>query len=109
MVGATVVIGAVDRAVVKSLVDGCMANLKIDIAAFERMKGELESRHLHAWVLFHHGQFVDAFPDFEAAAAMAVDRFNEGPYLIRQVGAGAIQLAGGMVFRPSHALDSSGL
>jgi hypothetical protein len=86
-----------------------MTNLKIDIAAFERMKGELEATHLHAWVLFHQGDFVDAFPDFEAAAATAVERFDHGPYLIRQVGAGPIQLAGGMVFRPSHALDTGGL
>lgn len=80
-----------------------MAGLAADIAAFERMKRELEARHLHAWVLFHDGQFVDAFPDFEAAATQAVDRFDEGPYLIRQVGAGPIQLPGGMVFRPAHA------
>ena len=86
-----------------------MANLTIDIAAFERMKAELEIRHLHAWVLFHDGCFVEAFPDFEAAAATAVERFDHGPFLIRQVGAGPIQLAGGMVFRPSHALDTSGL
>ena len=73
------------------------------------MMDELEAKHLHAWVLFHDGRFIAAFPDFEAAAAMAVERFDRGPYLIRQVGAGPIQLAGGMVFRPSHALDTSGL
>ena len=86
-----------------------MASLKADIAAFERMRSELKAKHLHAWVLFHNGQFVDAFPDFEAAASTAVDRFDQGPYLIRQVGAGPVQLPGGMVFRPAHALDTGGL
>ena len=86
-----------------------MASRKADIAAFERMKAELEAKHLHAWVLFRDGEFVDAFPDFEAAATVAVERFDLGPHLIRQVGAGPIQLPGGMVFRPTHALDTGGL
>jgi len=86
-----------------------MADLKVDIAAFERMKPELEARHRSEWVLFHEGALVDAFPDFEAAATVAVDRFDQGPYLIRQVGAEAVQLPGGTVFRPSHSLDTSGL
>lgn len=86
-----------------------MAMLAAEIAAFDRMKAELEAKHLHAWVLFHHGAFIAAFPDFESAATSAVEQFDEGPYLIRQVGAGPIQLPGGMIFRPSHALDTSGL
>ena len=86
-----------------------MTSLRADIAAFEGMRPELEARHLHEWVLFQSGRFVGAFPDFEAAASLAVDRFDAGPYLIRQVGAGPIQLPGGMVFRPSHALDTGGL
>ena len=86
-----------------------MASLHRDIAAFERMKGELEAHHLRDWALFHDGAFVGVFADFEAAATVAVDRFDSGPYLIRQVGAGPVQLPGGMVFRPAHALDTGGL
>jgi hypothetical protein len=86
-----------------------MAKLEADIAAFDRMKAELETKHLHAWVLFHDGKFVDAFPDFETAATVAVERFEDDPCLIRQVGAGPVQLPGGMVFRPAHALDTGGL
>jgi len=86
-----------------------MAGLAADIAAFERMSRELEAQHLHAWVLFEGGRFIAAFADFEAAATEAVERFDEGPYLIRQVGAGPVQLPGGMVFRPAHALDTGGL
>jgi hypothetical protein len=86
-----------------------MAGLAADIAAFDAMKRELEDEHRHEWVLFHDGRFVGAFADFEAAATQAVERFDQGPYLIRQVGAGPVQLPGGMVFRPAHALDTGGL
>ncbi|MEJ0064165.1 MAG: hypothetical protein WDM85_01070 [Caulobacteraceae bacterium] len=86
-----------------------MAGLKANIAAFERMKGDLEAKHLHAWALFHDAEFVGAFSDFEAAATVAVERFDQDPYLIRQIGAGPVQLPGGMVFRPAHALDTGGL
>jgi len=86
-----------------------VANLKHDIAAFDRMKAKLEAKHRLEWVLFHDGEFIDVFADFEAAATVAVERFDDGPYLIRQVGAGPVQLPGGMVFRPAHALDTGGL
>lgn len=80
-----------------------MGVLKDDIAAFEQMRKDLEARHLKAWVVFHQGRFEGVFPDFESAAESALDRFDRGPYLIRQVGAGPVQLSGGMVFQPSHA------
>jgi hypothetical protein len=87
-----------------------MGVLGDDIAAFDRMRAELEANHLKQWALFHRGAFIGAYPDFEAAAAAAVERFDAGPYLIRQVGAPpAVQLPGGMVFTPAHALGAGGL
>ena len=87
-----------------------MTVLSNDIAAFERMRTELEARHDKQWVVFRNGQFHAAFPDFDAAATAAVEQFGAGPYLIRQVGApSAIQLPGGMIFTPSHALGAGGL
>ena len=86
-----------------------MTSLNADIAAFDRMKAELEARHRNEWVLFHDGQLINAFPDFDSAATVAIERFDHGPYLIRQVGAEIIPLPGGMVFRPAHALDTGGL
>lgn len=83
-----------------------MTVLSADIAAFDRMKSKLEAEHWHEWVLFHQGLFVEAFHDFESAAETAVDRFDTGPYLIRQVGAPPVQLPGGMVFTPAHILGS---
>lgn len=84
-----------------------MTVLRDDIAAFDRMREDLEAKHANEWVLFHGGQFVDAFADFESAATVAVDRFNAGPYLIRQVGAQPVQLPGGMLFTPAHILGAS--
>jgi hypothetical protein len=86
-----------------------MTLLRDDIAAFDRMRPELDKKHRGEWVLFHGGQFIAAFPDFESAAERAVERFEEGPYLIRQVGAPPIQLPGGMVFTPAHVLGASGV
>jgi len=82
-------------------------SLRDDIAAFARMRRDLERDHDQEWVVFFRGEFVEAFPDFESAAAAAVERFDVGPYLIRQIGAAPVQLSGGMIFTPAHALDAS--
>jgi len=83
-----------------------MTTLSGDIAAFDEMRDVLEAEHNGSWVVFHEGRFAGAYPDFEAAATSAVERFDEGPYLIRQVGAPPIQLPGGMVFTPAHVLGA---
>lgn len=81
-----------------------MSVLSADIASFERMRGQLEARHQLEWVVFHEGQFVDVYPDFDAAASDAIDRFDSGPFLIRQIGAPPqVQLTGGMVFTRADA------
>jgi hypothetical protein len=89
--------------------DTLMTVLRDDIAAFDRMRPELEANHRAAWVLFHAGEFIGAFDDFEAAATVAVDRFDAGPFLIRQVEARPVQLPGGMVFTPAHILGPGGI
>jgi hypothetical protein len=86
-----------------------MTALDDDIAAFDRAKPDLEANHFGHWVIFHHGQYVDVFADFNAAASAAVERFDMGPYLIRQVGTASIQLSATTVFTPAHAHRSSGV
>lgn len=86
-----------------------MTVLKDNIAAFDRMKVELEASHANEWVVFYRGDFVGAYPDFETAASTAVELFDVGPYLIRQVGAPPVQLPGGMIFTPAHVLSSGGV
>ena len=84
-----------------------MTVLEDDISAFEGMRKGLEAKHNKQWVVFYHGKLVDMFPDFDAAASAAVERFDVGPYLIRQIGAPtAVQLPGGMVFTPAHVLSA---
>lgn len=83
-----------------------MALLQKDIAAFDLMRAELESKFDKQWVVFQGGRFIGAYAGFEAAAAAAVAQFDPGPYLIRQVGAQPVKLFGGMVFTPAHALDA---
>lgn len=86
---------------------GLMSVLSKDIAAFERMRARLEADHPRGWVVFHQGVYIAVYPDFQAAAADAVERFEQGPYLIRQVGGPAtVSLSGGMIFTPSHAVIS---
>lgn len=87
-----------------------MSVLGADIASFERMRPELEADHLREWVVFREGRYVDAYPDFESAAEAAVEMFDAGPYLIRQVGAPLqVQLAGGMIFTRANDHNVSGL
>ena len=80
-----------------------MANLQEDIAAFDEMKVSLEAEHLNEWVVFYRGKLAGLFANFESAAEEALERFDNGPYLIRQIGAGPVQLSGGMIMRPAHA------
>ena len=80
-----------------------MTVLRDDIAAYERRRKALEAEHSGRWAVFHAGEYVGVFPDFEQAASEAVERFGAGPYLIRQIGVEAIQLSSALVFRPAHA------
>ena len=79
-----------------------MAELDIEIAAYEVRREELEEHHMHKWVLFHGEDLVGTFDDFNTAAVEAVRRFGGGPYLIRQVGAARPVLPASIQFRPKH-------
>lgn len=86
-----------------------MADLKEEIAAFDRMQARLEAEHWNEWVVVHAGELQGFYRDFESAAEEALERFGPGPYLIRQIGAGPVQFSGGMIMRPVHANGTSGL
>ena len=57
-----------------------------EIAAYEKMRDDLEANHLNEWVVIYKGELIGTYLDFQEAAADAVQRFGRGPYLIRQVG-----------------------
>jgi len=69
-----------------------MADVQAEIAAYEKMRQELEAKHTGQWVLVHHLQLVGVYSAFETAAEEAVKRFGRDTYLIRQVGAPPVTL-----------------
>ena len=66
--------------------EGEMANLSIEIAAYERMRDVLETDFFGKWVVVHDEELIGAFDTFNLAANDAIRRFGRGPYLIRRVG-----------------------
>lgn len=78
--------------------EASMAEIQIEIEAFERMQVDLRARFNGRWVLIHDGQLINTFDSFELAATDAVRRFGRGPFLIRQVGAQPDALPVSVVF-----------
>jgi hypothetical protein len=79
-----------------------MSDLKDDIAAFDAMRSDLETKYLGKWVLVHDRELIGTFDLFEIAASEAVRRFGRGPYLIRQVGAFCVMLPASVLYHPIH-------
>ena len=80
-----------------------MAKLSIEIAAYERMRDELETDHFGKWVVVHDEELIGTYQSFEAAAGVAIERFGRGPYLIRRVGAPPFRLPASILYRPVYA------
>ena len=80
-----------------------MARLKDEIAAYERMRSDLETEHNGQWIVMRDERLVGVYDDFQAAAEEAVRLFGRGPYLIRRVGAGPLRLPASVQYRPVHA------
>lgn len=83
-----------------------MSELREEIAAYEAMRGELETNCLGKWALVHDRTLVGTYENFETAAEDAVRQFGRGPYLIRQIGAAAVTLPASVLYHPVHADDS---
>ena len=79
-----------------------MAELDADIAAYEKMRLDLEADHLRKWVLIYREKRVGIFETFNEAANEAVKKFGRGPYLIRQIGISKITLPASVMFRPAR-------
>jgi hypothetical protein len=76
-----------------------MPELEKEIATYKRLLPDLESHHKGKWVVIHGDDFVGAFDTFNSAASEAVQRFDRGPYMIRQVGAPDIVLPASVMYR----------
>jgi hypothetical protein len=60
--------------------EAIMTVLRNDIAAYDRNRADLEAHHHGEWAVFHGGDFIGLYPEFEQAAEDALERFGEGPY-----------------------------
>jgi hypothetical protein len=69
-----------------------MATLETEMAFFEEQRAHLEAENMGKWVVIYGKELVGVFDSFDAAAAVAVERFGRGPYLIRQIGAAPVTL-----------------
>ena len=63
------------------------ATLDENIAAYDAMRDHLELEYFGKWVVFYDEEFVGSYDESEDAAYAAIERYDRGPYLIRQVGA----------------------
>jgi hypothetical protein len=77
-----------------------MAELRDEIAAYERMHADLEAAHLGEWALVHDRKLIGTYGSFDKAAREAVGRFGRGPYLIRQIGSVPIALPASVLYHP---------
>ena len=76
-----------------------MVTLLENIAVYDQRRDVLETEYLGKWVLFHNGEFIGAYDDFQDVANEAVTRFGRGPYLIREVGAPPLTLPASVQYR----------
>lgn len=79
-----------------------MAELDVEISAYNSMREGLEATHMGKWVLVHDREVIGVYDSFETAAENAVSRFGAGPYLIRQVGAAPATLPASVMFHPVY-------
>lgn len=74
-----------------------------NIKVFISMADELNEHYNNKYILIYDGQFIDSFDTFNNAAQVAVRRFGEGPYLIRQVGAPSeMPLPASIAYQPCY-------
>jgi len=82
-----------------------MAEIDLEIEAYDVMRTKLEAEYTGKWVLLHHRQLAGIFDSFQKAAEEAVKRFGSGPYLIRQIGAPPMALPASVMYQPAHATN----
>ncbi len=75
-----------------------MAELDIELAAYEKLRDDLEAHSMGKWVLIHDESIIGTYDSFDAAAKDAVTKFGRGPFLIRQVGAPALKIPASVAY-----------
>ena len=80
-----------------------MAELEKEIAAFDAIRGALESEHFGKWALVYGRDLIGTYDSFDAAATYAVSKFGRGPYLIREIGSPPVIIPASAMFVFRHA------
>ena len=75
-----------------------MPDLNKEIAAYDRLKNQLEAQHRGEWILIREEEQIGLYPGFEVAAADAVKKFGSGPYLVREIGAPPITFSASVMY-----------
>ena len=78
-----------------------MADTALDeqIAVYESMREDLERDHMGEWIVMREGTVAGYFETHWDATEAAVQRFGDGPYLIREIGAAdALQIPAAVQF-----------
>jgi hypothetical protein len=82
-----------------------MAEIDLEIEAYDAMRTKLEAEHAGKWVLLHDRHLAGIFASFEKAAEEAVKRFGSGPYLIRHIGAPPVTLPASVMYQSVDATN----
>ena len=74
-----------------------------EIAAYDAQRAELVQHHLGKFVVFHGGELQGAYDTLDRAAKEALQRFQPGSFLIRQVGNDKpVPLPASVMYRPVY-------
>lgn len=83
--------------------DAATNPLKAEIAAYDRMRPELEGHHKGKFAVIKGAHLQGTFDTLDHAANFARETFGRGPYLIRQVGVDYGPLPASVLYRPVAA------
>ena len=82
-----------------------MSLLSREIAAYGRVRDDLETDHFGEWVVLHDERVAGTYEDFQDTAVDAVRCFGRGPYLIRRGGAPPLSLPASVTYRMVRGED----
>ena len=79
-----------------------MDQLSKEMAAYDRMRDELERDYFGKWVIVRDEELVGTYDHSGDAADDAIRQFGRGPCLIKQVGEPPLTLPASILYRPVY-------
>ena len=78
--------------------------LELEIEAYTKMKAELIRHHSNKYVIIKDQKLQGSFDTFDSAAKEAIQKFGQGPYLIRRVSEEMVMpMPASVAYRSTHA------